>query len=67
MTFLTWSVLLCLIKKEMVSLSRTVRSEMVGLMAGSNLEEVVSSAHLKNPKKAKINMVSSVRAILGGW
>ncbi len=49
----------------MVSLSRTVRSEMVGLMAGSNLEEVVSSAHLKNPKKAKINMVSSVRAVLG--
>ncbi len=51
----------------MVSLSRTVRSEMVGLMAGSNLEEVVSSAHLKNPKKAKINMESSVRAVLGGW
>ncbi len=67
MTFLTWSVLLCLIKKEMVSLSRMVRSEMVGLMAGSNLEEAVSSAHLKNPNKAKINMVSSVRAVLGGW
>ncbi len=40
----------------MVSLSRMVRSEMVGLMAGSNLEEAVSSAHLKNPKKAKMNM-----------
>ncbi len=66
MTFLTWSVLLCLIKKEMVSLSRMVRSEMVGLMAGSNLE-AVSSAHLKNPKKAKMNMVSSVRVVLGGW
>ncbi len=51
----------------MVSLSRMVRSEMVGLMAGSNLEEVVSSEHLKNPKKAKMNMVSSVRAVLGGW
>ncbi len=51
--FLTWSVLLCLTRKEMVSLSRIVRSEMVGLMAGSNLEEMVSSEHLKNPKKLK--------------
>ncbi len=50
----------------MVSLSRMVRSEMVGLMAGSNLEEAVSSAHLKNPKKAKIDMVSSVRGGTGG-
>ncbi len=51
----------------MVSLSRMVRSEMVGLMAGPNLEEAVSSEHLKNPKKAKMNMVSSVRAVLGVW
>ncbi len=51
----------------MVLLSRIVRSQMVGLMAGSNLEEMVSSEHLKNPKNAKINMASSVRAVLGGW
>ncbi len=51
----------------MVSLSRIVRSEMMGFMAGSNLEEMVSSDHLNNPKKAKINMASSVRAVLGGW
>ncbi len=50
-TFLTWSVLLCLIKKEMVSLSRIVRSEMVGLVAGSNLEEMASSEHLRKPKR----------------
>ncbi len=31
-------VCLTLIEKEMVSLSRIVRSEMVGLVAGSNLE-----------------------------
>ncbi len=37
----------------MVSLSRMVRSEMVGLVAGSNLEEMASSEHLKNPQKAK--------------
>ncbi len=69
MTFfgLVWSVLLCLTKKEMVSLSRMVRSAMVGLMAGSNLEEMVSSEHLKNPKKARMNMASSVWAVLGGW
>ncbi len=51
----------------MVSLSRIVRSEMVGLMAGSNLEEMVSSEHLKTLKKAKINMASNVCAVLGGW
>ncbi len=51
----------------MVSLSRMVRSAMVGLMAGSNLEEMVSSEHLKNPKKARMNMASSVWAVLGGW
>ncbi len=31
----------------------TDKSEMVGLMSGSNLEEVVSSEHLRNPKNAK--------------
>ncbi len=51
----------------MVSLSRMVRSEMVGLTTGSNLEEMVSSEHLKKPKKAKMNMVSIVRAVPGGW
>ncbi len=51
----------------MVSLSRMVRSAMVGLMAGSNLEEMVSSEHLKNQKKARMNMASSVWAVLGGW
>ncbi len=40
---------------------------MVGLVAGSNLEEMASSEHLKNPKKAKMNMVLSVRAVLGVW
>ncbi len=48
----------------MVSLSRIVRSEMVGLVAGSNLEEMASSEHLKTPKP-KMNMVSSVWAVLG--
>ncbi len=59
-------VCLCLLKKEMVSLSRIVRSEMVGLVAGSNLEEMASSEHLKT-QKPKMNMVSSVRAVLGVW
>ncbi len=67
MTFLDLVCFALFDQKEMVSISRMVRSEMVGLMAGSNLEEAVRSAHLKNPKKAKINMVSSVRAVLGGW
>ncbi len=40
---------------------------MVGLIAGLNLEEMVSSEHLRKPKKAKMNMASSVRAILGDW
>ncbi len=40
---------------------------MVGLMAELNLEEMVSSEYLKNPKKAKMNMASSVRAVLWGW
>ncbi len=50
----------------MVSLSRIVRSEMVGLVAGSNLEEMASSEYLKT-QKPKMNMVSSVRAVLGVW
>ncbi len=40
---------------------------MVGLVAGSNLEEMASSEHLKKTKKAQMNMVSSVRAVLGVW
>ncbi len=52
----------------MVLLSRLVSSEMVGLVAGSNLEEMASSEHLKKKKKkGKMNMVSSVRAVLGVW
>ncbi len=49
---MTFFDLVCftLTRKEMVSLSRIVRSEMVGLMAGSNLEEMVSSEHLKTRK-----------------
>ncbi len=59
-------VCLCCSKREMGSLSRIVRSEMVGLVAGSNLEEMTSSEHLKT-QKPKMNMVSSVRAVLGVW
>ncbi len=51
----------------MVSLSSTVRSKMVGLIFGSNLEEMVSSEHLGNTKKARMNMALSVRAVLRGW
>ena len=65
--FLVWSVLLCLIKYEMVSLSSTDKSEMVGWTLGSNLEVIASSEHLRKPKKARINMASSVRAVLRGW
>ncbi len=39
----------------MVSLSTTVRSEMVGLVSRSNLEEMMSSEHLRKPKKARMN------------
>ncbi len=65
-TFLDLVCLTLLLKKEMGSLSRIVRSEMVGLVAGSNLEEMTSSEHLKT-QKPKMNMVSSVRAVLGVW
>ncbi len=65
-TFLDLVCLTLLLKKEMGSLSRIVRSEMVGLVAGSNLEEMASSEHLKT-QKPKMNMVSSVRAVLGVW
>ncbi len=58
-------VCLCCSKREMCSLSRIVRSEMVGLVAGSNLE-MTSSEHLKT-QRPKMNMVSSVRAVLGVW
>ncbi len=46
MTFLDL-VCLTLFDQKGVSLSRMVRSEMVGLVAGSNLEEMASSEHLK--------------------
>ncbi len=65
-TFLDLVCLTLLLKKEMGSLSRIVRSEMVGLVAGSNLEEMASSEHFKT-QKPKMNMVSSVRAVLGVW
>jgi len=65
--FLVWSVLLCLIKYEMVSPSITDKSEMVGWIFGSNLEVMAISEHLRKPKKARINMASSVRAELRGW
>ncbi len=67
LTFLDLVCLTLFDQKEIVSLSRMVRSEMVGLVAGSNLEEMASSEHLKKTKKAKMNMVSSVRAVLGVW
>jgi len=62
--FLVWSVLLCLIRNEIVSLSSTERSEMFGWIFGSNLEVIASSEHLRKPKKARMNMASSVREVL---
>ncbi len=44
-------------------LSSTARSEMVGWMVGSKLVVMASSEHLRKPKKATINMASSVRAV----
>ena len=43
------------------------KSEMVGWIFGSNLEVMASSEHLRKPKKARINIASSVRAVLMGW
>ncbi len=43
----------------MVSSSSTTRSEIVGWMAGSKLDEMASSEHLRKPKKARINMQGS--------
>ncbi len=54
-------------KKEMVSLSRMVRSEMVGLTAGSNLEEMVSSEHLKTRKRLKWSWCRVYGRVPGGW
>ncbi len=48
----------------MVSSSSTARSEIV---AGSKLDEMASSEHLRKPKKARINMASSVRAVWIAW
>lgn len=50
----------------MVSLSKTWRSEKVGWMVGLNFELVVNSETLRNPKKARVNMASSVLAVSGG-
>ncbi len=47
----------------MVSSSSTTRSEIVGWMAGSKLDEMASSEHLRKPKKARINMASSVGGV----
>ncbi len=51
----------------MVSSSSTTRSEIVGWMAGSKLDEMASSEHLRKPKKARINMASSVWAVWVEW
>ncbi len=64
-TFLDLVCLTLIDQKEIVLLSRMVRSEMVGLVAGSNLEEMASSEHPKT--QTKMNMVSSVQAVLGVW
>lgn len=61
--FQIWSVLLCLIKKERISLSCRVRSEIVGRMAGLKLDVMVISVHLKKRKKANVNMALRVRAV----
>ncbi len=50
-------------KEEIVSLSSNARSEMVGWMAGSKLDEMASSEHLRKPKKDRMNMASSVWAV----
>ncbi len=47
----------------MVSLLSTERSETVGWSLGLNLEGNVNSEHLRKPKKARMNMASSVRAV----
>ncbi len=51
----------------MVSSSSTARSEMVGWMIGLNIDVMASSEHLRKPKKARINMASSVRAVWMEW
>ncbi len=51
----------------MVSSSSTAKSEIVGWMAGSKLDEMASSEHLRKPKKARINMASSVWAVWAEW
>lgn len=61
--FLIWSVLLCLIKNEMVSSSIMARSEMVGCRFGSKVAEAVNSEQRRKPKKASTNMASRVRAV----
>ncbi len=39
-------------------------SEMVRLVSRSNLEEMVSSKHLRKPKNARMNMAFDERSIL---
>lgn len=55
--------MLCLIRKEIVSLSCKVRSDTVGWSDGLNLDATVNSEHLRKPKKARVNMASRVRAV----
>lgn len=50
----------------MVSLSSTWRSEKVRWMGGLNLELVMISEALRNPKKVRVNMASRVFAVSGG-
>lgn len=58
--FLVWSVLLCLMKKDRVSLSNQVRSVRVGWIFELNLDVMVSSEHPRKPNMAKVNMASRV-------
>lgn len=51
-------------KYEMVSSSSTDRSEIVGCNFELKLEVMVSSEHLRKPKKDKMNMASSVWVVL---
>ena len=48
----------------MVSLSSTDRSVIVGWIFGLKLDVMVSSEHLRKPKKASMNIASRVRAVL---
>ena len=59
-----WSVLLRFMVKTRDAVSWTVRSDRRGWRVGSKLEfEAVNSEHLKNPKKARRNIASSVELV----